>query len=143
LGLSTPSNGVGAITMAFTNSIYTGDTPRRAAIEVRWPTPTAGQNVWVTQEGCWYALAPDTRDIGVAGGLAQIIVLASPASVDCNIGCPWTAQSLVPWLTITSSMPRSGDDGLFFRVDANTTGEPRVGQIRIEHLVLTIKQAGQ
>jgi hypothetical protein len=141
LGLATPSKGVGPITMAFTNSIYTGDTPRRAAIEVRWPTPTAGQNVWVTQDGCWYALAPDVRDVGVAGGPTQITVLASPASVDCNVGCPWTAQSLVSWVTITSSLPKSGDDVLFFRVDANPTGEARLGQIRVEHLFLTIRQA--
>jgi hypothetical protein len=143
LNLSTPSEGAGSAVMRFANSIYTGLQPRKTAIEVRWPTPTAGQNVWVTQEGCWYALAPNVRDIGAAGGASQITVLASPASVDCMVGCPWTAQSLVPWLEITSSMPKAGDDLLFFRVAPNTTGQPREGQIRIEHMILTVRQGAQ
>jgi hypothetical protein len=143
LSLTTPTEGAGSALMKFANSIYTGLQPRRAAIEVRWPTETAGQNVWVTQEGCWYALAPDVRDIGAAGGTSQITVLASPGSVDCMVGCPWTAQSLAPWIEVTSSMPKAGDDLLIFRVAPNTTGQPREGQIRIEHMFLTVRQAGQ
>ena len=129
--------------MSFVNSSYTGLSPRRAPIEIRWPTETAGQNVWVTQDGCWYALAPGSLDIGVNGGNAMITVLASPGSVDCNVGCPWTAESLVSWIHVTSSMPKAGDDGLFFRVDVNTTGQPRTGEIRVLHMALTINQAGR
>lgn len=143
LSLLSSGEGTGPAQVSFANSVYTGLLPRRAPIEIRWPTETAGQNVWVTQEGCGYALAPATVDIGVNGGNAQIIVLASPMSVDCNVGCPWNAESLAPWIQVLSSMPRAGDDGLFFRVDANATGPPRTGRIRVEHLFLTIKQAGR
>jgi hypothetical protein len=143
LSLSTPGDGAGSAQVSFANSVYTGQSPRRAPIEIRWPTETAGQNVWVTQEGCWYALAPAVLEIGVNGGNAQVTVLASPASVDCNVGCPWRAESLAPWIQVTSSMPKAGDDGLFFRVDVNTTGQPRAGEIRVEHLLVTIKQAGR
>ena len=58
-------------------------------------------------------------------------------------GCPWTAQSLVSWIEIVSSMPKFGDDVLFFRVEPNPTSAARVGQIKIEHLVLTVRQAAQ
>jgi hypothetical protein len=40
-------------------------------------------------------------------------------------------------------MPKFGDDVLFFRVEPNPTSAARVGQIRIEHLVLTVRQAAQ
>jgi len=143
LNLTSPAEGAGSRLMTFANSIYTDETPRRGAIEVRWPTPTEGQNVWVTQQGCRYALGPSVVDIGAAGGASQITVIASPASVDCMSGCPWTAQSLVSWIAIVSSMPKFGDDVLFFRVEPNSTSAARVGQIKIEHLVLTVRQAGQ
>jgi hypothetical protein len=143
LNLTSPTEGAGSRLMTFANSIYTDESPRRGAIEVRWPTPTEGQNVWVTQEGCRYALAPNVVDIGANGATSQITVIASPASVDCMSGCPWTAQSLVSWIEIVSSMPKFGDDVLFFRVEPNPTSAARVGQIRIEHLVLTVRQAAQ
>ena len=143
LDLSSPTQGAGSRLMTFVNSIYTGESPRRGAIEVRWPTPTAGQNVWVTHEGCRYALGPSVRDIAAQGGDSQITVIASPASVDCREGCPWTAEALASWIEITSSLPKFGDDLLFFRIAPNTTGVPRTGQIRVAELVLTVRQAAQ
>jgi hypothetical protein len=70
-------------------------------------------------------------------------VFGDPISVSCAIGCPWTAQSRASWIRVTSSMPRAGDDGLFYEVDPNTTGQDRVGQIQIERVVLTVRQAGK
>lgn len=143
LDLTSPTEGAGSRLMTFANPIYTDESPRRGAIEVRWPTPTEGQNVWVTQEGCRYALGPSVVDIGANGATSQITVIASPASVDCREGCPWTAESTVPWIEILSSMPKFGDDLLVFRVQPNATSQARVGQVRIAHLSLTIRQAGQ
>jgi hypothetical protein len=50
---------------------------------------------------------------------------------------------MVPWIEILSSMPKFGDDLLTFRVLPNTTSAARVGQVRIAHLWLTVRQAAQ
>ena len=56
-------------------------------------------------------------------------------SVDCIVGCPWNAEWLAPWIHVLSSMPRAGDDGLFFRVDANATPIYKdAGHLRAEYV---------
>jgi BACON domain-containing protein/all-beta uncharacterized protein len=141
--LNTPANGAGSAAIRFAVSALTDDATRRAPLMIRWPTPTAGQNVWITQEGCRYAVGPSTQDVTVGGGRFMTTVFGDPISVSCAIGCPWTAQSRASWIRVTSSMPRAGDDGLFYEVDPNTTGQDRVGQIQIERVVLTVRQAGK
>jgi hypothetical protein len=54
LTLASDPQGTGSGTIRFSMSTYTEENSRAAALRVRWPTPTAGQNVWVTQEGCTY-----------------------------------------------------------------------------------------
>jgi hypothetical protein len=56
--------------------------------------------------------------------------------------CLWTAVSDVPWITITSSMPRTGDNPVAFTVAANT-GAARTGRITVRDRVVSITQAGQ
>ena len=34
------------------------DAPRNAVVMVRWPTPTAGQNLRIAQAGCYYSVTP-------------------------------------------------------------------------------------
>ena len=70
-----------------------------------------------------------------AGGTGSIAV-AIPA------GCTWTAQSQAPWITITSSMPRAGDNPVAFVVAANS-GPARTGRITVRDRVVVITQAGQ
>jgi len=57
--------------------------------------------------------------------------------------CVWTAVSSVPWITITSSMPKSGDNPVAFTVQANGVPQPRTGQIRVRDQIVTVTQAGQ
>ena len=44
------------------------DPPRDGVVMVRWPTPTAGQNLRVSQAGCFYSVSPSAITIGAAGG---------------------------------------------------------------------------
>jgi hypothetical protein len=141
LTLSTPSAGAGPATIRFGASIFTDPGSRRAPIRVRWPTATAGQNVWVTQEGCYYAISVKTQAAPAAGGTSTVFVLGTPVSVNCMVGCPWTAVSEASWIQIVSSMPRAGDDLVTYRIEPNTTGQSRTGTIRIETAVLTVIQA--
>jgi hypothetical protein len=56
--------------------------------------------------------------------------------------CIWSAVSDVPWITITSSMPRTGDNPVAFTVAANP-GAARTGRITVRDKVVVITQAGQ
>ncbi len=143
LTLTTAAQGSGSSTIKFAMPIFTeqGGT-RRAAVEVRWPTITAGQNVWITHEGCWYAMTATSQELPVQGGRASVTVYAGPVSQTCMIGCPWTATSQAPWIRVISSMPRAGDELMAYEVDPNPTGQDRVGSIRVETMTLTVRQRG-
>jgi len=122
---------------------------RTASISIRWATPTAGQNVRVTQWGdCNIALgvpggsgyASDTLNVGAAGGTFHYFVLTDPF-----MGCAWTVESNDPWVSVTS--PRlhqvnAGDGDLYFTIPANTSVSRRA-VITIGDKPLTITQQGR
>lgn len=143
LGLVTPTAGAGSTGIRFSMSAYTEESSRAAALRVRWPTPTAGQNVWVTQEGCTFGVSVTSENVGAAGGTGTVYVYGTPISVSCNIGCPWTATSQTPWIRVTTAMPRAGDDRFTYQVDPNPDSSERVGQVLVEHRIITIRQAGR
>ena len=57
--------------------------------------------------------------------------------------CVWAAQSTVPWITVTSSMPRQGDNPVAFGVAANDAATARTGSIVVRDKAVTITQAGR
>jgi hypothetical protein len=116
-------------------------------VKVRWPTPTAGQNVRVAQAGCFYSVSRASISFTAGGGSATFDVLQQSDPITCGGAtqdrCVWTAQSNVPWITITSSMPRSGDNPVAFTVAANTGPAAREGRITVRDKVVVVTQAGQ
>ena len=118
--------GAGAITITYSDNY---DAPREGVVMVRWPTPTAGQNIRVTQAGCRYAVTRDTFTIVAAGGAGTFDVIQQSDPTTCGGAtqdrCVWTAVSDAPWVTVTSSMPRSGDNPVAFTVARMTV--PRSG----------------
>jgi hypothetical protein len=135
------SSGDGPASVAVSYGVFTEDATRRAAVQVRWPTATAGQNAWVTQEGCRYGFDLTAASFPALGGTRTVTVVTQALSASCSIGCPWTATSSAAWIRITSSMPRAGDDRFSYEVDANT-GSARVGTITVAGRTLTVNQAG-
>jgi hypothetical protein len=137
-----PAERDGSDVVRFSTGIYLEDSTRRAPLEFRWDTPTAGQNVWVEQGGCRYGMDHDTRNYGPAAVLNEpVTVVTQPVSPSCAQGCPWTATSDVSWITITSSMPRAGDDVFRYSVLANPNpGTTRQGRITMREIVLVINQ---
>jgi hypothetical protein len=131
----------GSNTAHFATGAYLVDATRRAPIEIRWQTATAGQNVWITQEGCRYGAGPSSFTFTAAGGTGRVTVVTQPVTSSCRIGCPWTAESTATWIRITSGSPGSGDDEFRFQVDANTGGA-RSGTIRVGGQTVTIAQSG-
>ena len=123
------------------------DAPREGIIMVRWPTPTAGQNIRVAQAGCLYAVSRSAFSIASSGGSSSFEVYQESEPNTCGgplqDRCVWTAQPDVPWITITSSMPRSGDNRVSFTVATNDGSASRVGRITVRDKVVVITQAGR
>jgi hypothetical protein len=146
--LTVPSamSGSGSATISI-NFSDNYDAPREGIVMVRWPTPTAGQNIRVAQAGCRYATSKTAISIGAAGGTGTFDVIQQSDPTECGGAtqdrCVWTALSQVPWITITSSMPRSGDNPVSFTVAANDSTSPRTGTIVVRDKIVTVTQAGK
>lgn len=114
---------------------------------VRWPTPTAGQNLRIAQAGCRYAVSQSAFSFTAAGGTGTFSVIQQSDPTECGGAtqdrCVWTAESQVPWITITLSMPRSGDNPVAFSVAPNGDTAPRTGTIVVRDKAVTITQAGR
>ena len=145
LGLASGKSGTGSgvVTLAFSDNY---DAPRDGVVMVRWPTPTAGQNIHVAQAGCTYAVSQNAFSVASGGGAGTFNVIQQSIPNTCGGAtqdrCVWTARSNVSWITVTSSMPRAGDDPVSFTVAANA-GALRVGMITVRDKVVTVTQAGQ
>ena len=145
IAISAGSSGTGSGTIVYTLG-YNFDAARQAIIEVRWPAPTAGQNVRVAQAGCTYGVSKTSIDVPAAGGDFSFDVISSSTDTSCGgplqDGCMWSAASSASWVTVTSWMPRWGDDRVSFSVAANGTGSMRTATITVRDKVVTIRQAG-
>jgi len=137
------ATGSGVISMNYADNY---DAPREGVVMVRWPTPTAGQNIRLAQAGCRYGVSRNAIGFSAAGGAGTFDVLQQSDPTECGGAtqdrCVWTATTDVPWITITSSMPRAGDNPVAFVVAAND-GTTRVGTIAVRDKVVLITQSGR
>lgn len=146
LNVSSPasSSGPGLITFTFLDNY---DAPREGIVMVRWPTPTAGQNIHVTQAGCRYAVSRSAFSFAAAGGSGTFDVLQESDPNTCGgptqDRCVWTARSDASWVSVTTSMPRSGDNPVTFVVADNNGAAARTGTVTVRDQVVTITQAGR
>jgi hypothetical protein len=122
------------------------DSPRSGVLMLRWPTATEGQNVHLAQAGCRYAVTQTAIAFAAPGGTGTFGVVQQSDPTECGGAtqdrCVWSAVPDVPWITITSSMPRSGDNPVAFTVSANPSGVARVGTIRVRDKAVVITQSG-
>jgi hypothetical protein len=123
------------------------EAPRHGVVMIRWPTVTAGQNLQVSQAGCYYAVSTSAINIPAAGGASRFDVIQQSDPITCGgatqSACRWTAQSDVPWITITTTMPQAGDNPVGFTVAANPGTTARIGRITVRDKVVQITQSGQ
>lgn len=122
------------------------DAPRQGLVMVRWPTPTAGQNLRVAQAGCRYAVSTTSISMVAAGGTGRFDVFQQSDPYTCGgplqNGCMWIAQSDVPWITV-STAPQFGDNPVSFTVAANEGATARTGTITVRDQAVRITQAGR
>jgi hypothetical protein len=140
------ATGTGSGTISFTVT-DNWDAPRLGNVMVRWPTPSAGQNVRVQQAGCTYAVSTTSVTMASAGGPGRFDVYQQSDPYTCGgplqNACRWTAQSDVAWITVTTSMPQAGDNPVSFSVAANDSAAPRTGRITVRDKSVVITQAGR
>ena len=122
------------------------DAPRLGVVKLRWNTPTAGQNVQVAQAGCRYGVSTAAIAAPAAGGSFTFDVLQQSDPTECGgplqDGCVWSAQADASWVTITTAMPRRGDDRVAFTVAPNG-GAPRTATITVRDTHVVVSQGGQ
>lgn len=93
-----------------------------------------GETLTVSQgSGCTYTVQPGALSIGAAGGPLGASVSAGP-------GCTWTAESRVPWITLTSGGSSAGSAEARFTAAANV-GPQRSGTVDVAGRSITVTQA--
>ncbi len=144
LSLPNGGSGKGSGTIAVVYS-ENYDAPREGVVMVGWPTPMAGQNIHVEQAGCLYSVSQSSFAFTSASASGSFNVFQQSVPNSCGgplqDQCVWTARSNVSWITVTSSMPRQGDNPVSFRVSANAGTTSRTGRIAVRDEVVTITQA--
>jgi Viral BACON domain/Putative binding domain, N-terminal len=144
LSLTSSSSGTGtaAITLSFSENY---DAPREGIAMVRWPTPTAGQNVRVSQGGCVYTVTRSAFSFTAVAGSGSFDVIQQSQPISCGGAtqdrCIWTAAADVSWIVVTTPMPQAGDGRVAFSIAANATGATRVGRIAVRDKVVVITQS--
>jgi hypothetical protein len=134
------SQGSGAGRVRFRVSANPAPGSRSASLEV------AGLRVDVRQLGtqpggepgpvapCTYNLAPVNADAGPGQTDGSV-------SVQTDAGCPWTAGSDVPWLTVATGTTSSGPGTVQYQAAANSGSSSRTGRITVAGSVFTLRQA--
>ncbi len=94
----------------------------------------SGANKYTINVVC--ALQIDQNARSVAATLTTGTINVTTAA-----GCPWTAVSSVPWITVTTGSSGAGNGAVQYSVAANT-GLQRMGMITIGDKTFTVTQAG-
>jgi hypothetical protein len=81
-------------------------------------------------------VSPLSRTVTASGGQSTVHVATDP-------GCPWTALSSVPWITIApSAAAGSGTADIAYTIAINTSTSSRSGTVTVQGKVQTITQDG-
>jgi hypothetical protein len=127
-----PTSGTGNGTVSFTVALNTGS-ERTGSVVIGGQRATIVQAGTVPGPNCAYTISQSNVSIPAA---------AAALSVDVQVqgGCPWSATSNAPWITITSSANGTGNGTVSFTVAANT-GAARTGTLTIAGRTMTVTQA--
>jgi hypothetical protein len=122
-------NGPGQV--RFRTAVNAAVEPRSGSIEI------AGQRVAVRQFAglsCTYGVEPASAKAGPEQTTGNL-------SVRADAGCPWTAISDQPWLTIVAGQSGSGSGQIGYQAAANSTNSNRTGHITLNTSVFTFEQS--
>lgn len=136
LTIASGAAGAGSGAVAFAVAPNPNTAARTATISA------AGQAVTVTQE----AAPPTTPSCTFALSRTELTVaaidLTETVRVETTAGCGWTAQSQVPWITVTSGASGTGAGDVRITVALNVGLARRTGTVVIAGQTVTVTQAG-
>ena len=126
LTVTSGANGSGNGSVGFTAAGHTGAS-RQGTLTI------GGKPFVVTQaESCSFAISPEQVSVGAAAGSTNV-------SVTTASGCPWTASSNAPWLSIAAGANGSGNGTVQVALEVNAAG-PRTGTATIAGKAFTVNQ---
>jgi uncharacterized protein (TIGR03437 family) len=130
LTILTGGSGNTNTTLTFTAAPNTTPGTRTGVITVGNRTFT------VTQPGaaCELSIAPTSNTNIPSNAFQGTIAITST--------CQWTAQSSVPWITITAGASGTGNGQVDYAIPANPSATTRTGTIRIGNLTFNVSQSG-
>ncbi|MEZ5402690.1 MAG: BACON domain-containing protein [Bryobacteraceae bacterium] len=98
---------------------------------------TVGSNTFTVSQSaaCSYSLDRTSSASSRQGGASTVTVIAPQ-------GCPWTARSNSPWISIASGASGSGGGTVAYTVQPTTMPSSRTGTLTIAGIVFTDTQAG-
>jgi hypothetical protein len=136
------SSGTGSAVVRF--SVTSNfDAPRSGLVMVRWPSPTAGQNLQIAQAGCHYGVSQNQFTIPPAGGSFTFDVLQETDPNTCGgalqDACVWSAISSASWVVVPAGT-QHGDNPVRFTVAPNSTGTARSATIAVRDQIVHITQ---
>jgi hypothetical protein len=131
---TTPVSGNGGGTVGVGIAPNLGSGPRVGTIVLADQRITVAQASVAGTAPCAYTLSL-SGDVAIAAPGGSGVV-----AVSTTAGCPWTASSSVPWVTVTSAASGSGSGAVAFSVATNP-GSARVGTVTIAGQTFTVTQA--
>ncbi len=128
------ASGSGNGTVKLTIAVNQG-TERSSTVTIAALSYSVSQAAATTpQQPCTYDVGPTSLTVPAAGGARSVDVSASRSS------CEWTANSRVPWITVTSGAAGTGNQAVQLDIAANE-GAAREGTIEIAGATVTVTQA--
>jgi hypothetical protein len=125
--ITSGGSGTGNGAVQFTAAANTG--PARSGT-----LTIAGRTFTVNQAGaCAFGISPQQQPVAAAGGSVNV-------TVTTTAGCPWTAASNAPWISITQGASGTGSGAVTLSV-ASTAGPARNGTATIAGNTFTVQQA--
>lgn len=136
--------GAGIITLAFPSNY---DAPREAVVTVMDSSGKAGHDLRVSQAGCFYGVTQNSFSFSSDGGSGRFDVIQQTVPTICGgpqqDACQWTAMSDAFWISVSTPMPRVGDDAVFFTVAPASGAASRTGTIVMRDQIVQVTQAGR
>jgi uncharacterized protein (TIGR03437 family) len=105
----------------------------RAVVGEYWPNLRFELTITPSGTGCTFSVSPLAQSFAAAGGSGAI-------SVAANQGCPWTAATASPWISLTGASSGQGNGAVTYSIAANAGGQ-RTGTITIAGQTVTLTQA--
>jgi C1A family cysteine protease len=95
----------------------------------------AEQTFTITQTGksCSYSISPESKSVSPSGETGDVTITTAD-------GCEWTAESNVPWISVTSGSNGDGSGTVSYSVSENSTSNSLTGTITIAGKTFTITQ---